>query len=86
MPPGAEFVDEVEPALKLPVGDEAAAWADAEQAIRDRFGARLSDDDIADLVPYVMQTLRRSAELEAVDLTTDDPRSTAYTAEPGGSS
>ena len=84
-PPGVEFADDSERETESPDKSAAEEWARTEQAIRERFGDRLSSREVAELVPYVMQTLRRSEELETVDLTTDDPRSTGYTAGPGGS-
>ena len=81
MPPMIEFEDANASETNEMVDDAARGWDRAEHAIRDRFGDRLTADEVAELAPYVMQTVRRSEELEALDLTTDDPRSTRYTAE-----
>ena len=81
MPPMIEFEDANANETNEMVDDAAMRWDRAEHAIRDRFGDRLTADEVAELAPYVMQTVRRSEELEALDLTTDDPRSTRYTAE-----
>ncbi|MEE2846972.1 MAG: nitrilase-related carbon-nitrogen hydrolase [Gemmatimonadota bacterium] len=74
--PGTEFVDG--PLTGGPRHGDEATTAEAIRLIRERYGDRISAEDAEELLPYVAQVISRSEQLEALDLTTDDPRTTGY--------
>ena len=74
--PGTEFVDG--PLTGDPRHGDEATTAEAIRLIRERYGDRISAEDAEELLPYVAQVISRSEQLEALDLTTDDPRTTGY--------
>jgi len=83
-------LDTVSPEAGVAVTPDAAPSpdprlvAEARRLIADRYGERLGTDDAEGLLPFVVAVLETSRRLEALDPTTDDPRSTIYADDPRG--